>query len=790
MEAVLQIFTLKERHLSRTNNYLSLSIKIAIFTFFNSAIVPLISKEIIVKKRVHYDHNIDRNNLLVNDMLVLFLVNAIVTPIFWTINLKYYFKQFLIRRIEKEKVPDKSHYMTQKELNKLYELPDMNIAYKYAYIAKTMAMTLFYLPIFPMGFIISFIGLVLGYILELYNFTHLYKRPEMIDEIITKVYADYFIIIIFIGSIGDIFFFYDIFPNDKISIASIIIFGVLIFIPYTKFIDCNFVGINKSDFYDFPLSDVYFTFYSDYQRQNPFTKKSGLLNYLTELKNRGYLSENAYELAKENIDKINIMEIYYEITRGNMPIMHQSAISNANNNRVISGPNLKQSVIIPSINDNLREKEEKQKYFDSQILKMFGTKISKKINYPINFPMDTIIEEDEDYQNKLINAYNNPPCINMGLGPLPMEDNFKNIPISKSLTRNASIHKSISNSKDKNNLNFPYNLNEEEKNNYINNINNSNIRREKSKDSHIGLKDNKKSITFSKLDEKEEEKSMSINNFNMGQNQNNKSKNDITLSLDDLDKDSEEKNIDMPYCSTLAQDQNSININTKINLNSMNKDTEEKNTDMPYCSTMAQGQNDININQDSNIKENYENEVPIPRDTTIHNINDSSNDNKIDNYNNNSMDNENNTQLKNLNNEFNNDTHSFNEDNLNNMFKNSFKKDENDSNTKLIQDTTTKKEIISKDDELVKDISITNNDINFDNITEIDKSQEVNNNNEAENNDIVDANIFPDDNQNNENKNNEFNNEEAKDVNLNNNKKNKSNLSDNISNNSELDDNL
>ena len=37
----------------------------------------------------------------------------------------------------------------------------------------------------------------------------------MLDEIISKVYADHFIIILFIGSIGDYFFFHDIFPNNK-----------------------------------------------------------------------------------------------------------------------------------------------------------------------------------------------------------------------------------------------------------------------------------------------------------------------------------------------------------------------------------------------------------------------------------------------------------------------------------------------------------------------------------------------------------------------------------------------
>ena len=86
----------------------------------------------------------------------------------------------------------------------------------------------------------------------------------MLDEIITKIYADYFIIILFIGGIGDYFFFNDIFPNNKMSLANIIIFGILIIIPYTKFITCNFVGIDKSDFHNYDISDPYLVLISPF----------------------------------------------------------------------------------------------------------------------------------------------------------------------------------------------------------------------------------------------------------------------------------------------------------------------------------------------------------------------------------------------------------------------------------------------------------------------------------------------------------------------------------------------
>jgi hypothetical protein len=453
LEYLLEKFTHWERHLSRTNYYLSLSIKIAIFTFLNSAVVPLIAKELAVKKRIKdISYNIDRNNLIVDDMFVMFLVNAFVTPIFWTLRIPYWFKRIKIYLLEKKKNPDKEHYMTQRQLNIYYEFMDMNVSYKYAYLAKTAAMTFFYLPIFPMGFIISFLGFILGYLLELYNFTHLYKRPEMLDESISKAFADNFIIILFIGGIGDLFFFYEIFPSKAMSLVNFIVFLVLVFVPYTKFLVCNFIGEkNKSEYYPKTLSEVYLEFYNDYQRQNPFTKRLGIKRYLDSLKKAGNLSDNAYQIAVENIDKLNLMEIYYEISRGKIPIHHQSAMANAINYS-ISGKNmaLRKSSINNDIRESTIDQKEKQKYFDNQINLIFKPRqsLASIAEEPEKYPMDTM-DDESDTKDRLINAYNNPIAINMGLGPLPMDYNiYDSMPIScsKIPSKNDNVNINVNDS--------------------------------------------------------------------------------------------------------------------------------------------------------------------------------------------------------------------------------------------------------------------------------------------------------------------------------------------------------
>ena len=578
LEYLLEKFTFWERHLSRTNYYLSLSIKIAILTFLNSAIVPLIAKELAVKKRININYNIDRNNLIVNDMFVMFLVNAIVTPIFWTLNVPFWYKKIRIHFLEKKNNPNQHHYMTQKELNKLYEYPDMRISYKYAYLMKTIAMSFFYLPIFPLGFIISFLGFVLGYFLELYNFTHIYKRPEMLDESITIAYANNFIFILFIGGVGDFFFFYEIFPNRAFSIINFVLFLVLIFVPYTKFLTCNFIGEKKkSDYYSRPLTEIYFTFYNDYQRQNPFTKRLGLTNYLKALRDKDYLSKNMYDLAIANIDQLNLMEIYYGISRGRIPSAHQSVIANTNN-KTIFGKNekLRQSLLNPNINDNEIDKKRKQKFFDSQINLIFGNRLSYDNipsfdEEPEKFPMDTIDEEAEK-KDQLVNAFNYPLAINMGLGALPMDNNiYSSVPMT--LSKRAS---------------------------YINNFNNQEQNYPNKDSNEISIKINNDIQNYrnrqSKLNKQLGELSLNseTNNNNV-----------INSSKNDFDSENKQMNINLPFKASINQSQNSkeTNINMKNSSNSINNNI--------ISSQKAKEENDMG---------------KIPLDTSEHDINANTNE--------------------------------------------------------------------------------------------------------------------------------------------------------------------
>jgi ABC-type multidrug transport system fused ATPase/permease subunit len=285
-----------------------LIIKLSLFSFINSGIVPLMSE--LFNKTEEYEY-------LVNNMFSIFLVNATITPILWTLNFSFIYKKIRIFLTErKKKFKDYYHGKTQRELNELYELPSMNIAEKYSYIYKTILITFFYMPIFPFGTIISLFGLTFGYFLEKFNFCNMYQRPEMINDQLCKGYIDYFILALFLNGIGDYIFKKDVYETRLWSVLNITIFGILILMPY-KYIINYFIKykyniyLKESYIHKSCLNDVYFSFFNDYERANPMTKKEGIKNYLDGLKDKGIISDSIYQENIDNLQNINLMHLYY-----------------------------------------------------------------------------------------------------------------------------------------------------------------------------------------------------------------------------------------------------------------------------------------------------------------------------------------------------------------------------------------------------------------------------------------------------------------------------------------------
>ena len=171
LEEILKCLTKKERQFSMTDYYLSNSVKLTIYSFLNDAIMPLISE---------FLNKSDGYKILISNMLMIFLEKSFITPIRWTINRDFFQKKFLICLLERNVTKNNKEEIgkTQKELNELYELPKMDIDEKYSHIVKMVLMSFFYIPIFPLGLIISFFGFIFAYWLEKFNFANILTQKN------------------------------------------------------------------------------------------------------------------------------------------------------------------------------------------------------------------------------------------------------------------------------------------------------------------------------------------------------------------------------------------------------------------------------------------------------------------------------------------------------------------------------------------------------------------------------------------------------------------------------------
>ena len=292
LEIVLEILTKWEKQMTWTNYYLSYSVKLTFFSFINSAILPTFCEFFI--------NNSDGYEILISNMLMKFLINAIVTPAMWTLNVGYFLKKIRIYFIEK-KDPEEID-MNQKELNDLYEYPKMNVTAKYSYIGKTILMSFFYIPIFPLGICISLLGFILGYWLEKYNLANMYKTPELLNRKMTEFYTNYFVLSFFVYGIGDYIFLHNSYKTKAWSLVNIILFGILIIFPYHQMLTFDYLNFDESKIYEEDYDSKYTDFPNDYERANPMTEQEGKLRFLKARKKRGEIKEEEFNAEKKEIE--------------------------------------------------------------------------------------------------------------------------------------------------------------------------------------------------------------------------------------------------------------------------------------------------------------------------------------------------------------------------------------------------------------------------------------------------------------------------------------------------------
>ena len=304
LEIVLEKLIKCQKSYTLTNFQATYSINLTFFWFLNSCIIPTIYEMLFSKTGAH--------EIITNNLLTKFLFNSFVTPIMWTINIKFIYKKIKQCIIEQK---EKINY-NQKELNELYELQSMNIAAKYSYLVRTVLMSFYFASIFPLGFGISSIGLIFAYWLEKFNFSKMYKRPEKLDKQIAEFYITYFFIIFYAFGFGSSLFltgvmgYFDLKYQDTWISIILYISNILLFIPFQLCFKKDYFKMKESEMHKKTYDDMYIYFVNDYERANPMTRIEGEMRYLDKLEENNKINKKEKDKRKKKIKEENQIKFY------------------------------------------------------------------------------------------------------------------------------------------------------------------------------------------------------------------------------------------------------------------------------------------------------------------------------------------------------------------------------------------------------------------------------------------------------------------------------------------------
>ena len=295
---------------TKTGYYISLSAKISFFTFINTAIVPLLSNYI----RKEWGNN----QLLLNNVLMIFITNIILTPFFFYVSPELCFKlsRRAKARLDLENISWEDSPYTQGELNSIFENPKMDLCYKYSFLINILLTSLFYMSIFPLGIIFGLFALIISYFLETYYLGY-YKRPEVLNSRLAKFFIQNFKIVVLIFFVGNYLFFSSIdISNKKFnwSLFNLIFFLIITIIPYND-ININLLGITEGDAKKGCYEDYELMFPTDYEKQNPLTKKNAMVKYFKKLERMSLIDKYQSNYLINNTNKENFMDNYYKTSK-------------------------------------------------------------------------------------------------------------------------------------------------------------------------------------------------------------------------------------------------------------------------------------------------------------------------------------------------------------------------------------------------------------------------------------------------------------------------------------------
>ena len=214
-----------------------------------------------------------------------------------------------------EGLPLKESTYTQDELNRLFQNPSMSLCYKYSFYSNVVLTSFFYMSILPLGIVFSIFGLTIAYFLEIAHL-QFYKRPEILNSKLCKHFISHFNVAIAMFALGNFIFLRNAEKNfsPNWNLINIILFFVIIIIPYHS-LKINLLGIKEGEITKGSYDEYELMFPTDYEKQNPLTKKAAMIRYFKKLRQMNEIDDIQSKFLINSMNKESSMINYYKTSR-------------------------------------------------------------------------------------------------------------------------------------------------------------------------------------------------------------------------------------------------------------------------------------------------------------------------------------------------------------------------------------------------------------------------------------------------------------------------------------------
>ena len=203
--------------------------------------------------------------------------------------------------------------LSRMELDENFKKKEMELGKNYVDVLGIYWITMFYISIYPVGIVQSFLNLLFKFIIEKNFLLNVYKRPEFINPQIGFFCFNFFNFGYFLFLCGNLIFFRNEYNKKSLGGVYIVIMILILILPFyllAKLISylTNFCCLKEKEK---NIDEIKNKFKTDYRIFNPCSQKEKIISIFKEFKDKKLLTDSQFEEFEKKLDDLNDLNFYY-----------------------------------------------------------------------------------------------------------------------------------------------------------------------------------------------------------------------------------------------------------------------------------------------------------------------------------------------------------------------------------------------------------------------------------------------------------------------------------------------